>query len=182
MNLYVHQVQFLKLQDVQKVIKEDELVTFNVEEVIRALDDFMKAPTYSPFLPTKKEMETKSRKTNVEHNVEKSTGHIEVAQHEGSATKRDRRVPLRLIAEASDITNKKRGKGRKCPSTEEVDKENIPPKKKDKHVSVPSKRTTVRILPKSSNTMDNAIGVLQLANNTEIAVNPLKENQSARNL
>ena len=76
--------------------------------------------------------------------------------------------------------NKKRGKGRKCPSTEEADKENIPPKKKDKHVSVSSKRTTVRILPNSSNTTDNTIGVAAMVNNTEIAVNPLKENQSAR--
>ena len=33
-NLYVRQVQFLKLQDVQKVIKDDELVTFNVQEVV----------------------------------------------------------------------------------------------------------------------------------------------------
>ena len=33
-NLYFRQVQFLKLQDVQKVIKDDELVTFNVQEVV----------------------------------------------------------------------------------------------------------------------------------------------------
>ena len=66
----------------------------------------MKAPTYSPFLPKKKEIETNSGKTNVEHNVEKNTGHIKVAQDEGRATKRERRVPLRLIAEASDIRTK----------------------------------------------------------------------------
>ena len=140
----------------------------------------MKALTYSPFLHKTKEIKTNSGKTNVEHNVEKNTGHIKVAQDEGRATKRERRVPLRLIAEASDITNKKRGKGRKRSSTEEADTENIPPKKKDKHVNFPSKRTTVRILPKSSNTTDNEIGVS--ANTKEITVNPLKENQSARNL
>ena len=33
-NLYFRQVQFLKLQDVQKVIKSDEMVTFNVQEVV----------------------------------------------------------------------------------------------------------------------------------------------------
>ena len=42
----------------------------------------MKAPTYSPFLPKKKEIETNSGKINVEHNVEKNTGHIKVAQDE----------------------------------------------------------------------------------------------------
>ena len=127
----------------------------------------MKAPTYSPFLHKTKEIEInlgniqpilaqneRNRNKlgkNKCHNVEKNTGHIKVAQDEGRATKRERRVPLRLTAEASDITNKKRGKGQKCSSTDEADTENVPPKKKDKHVNFPSKRTTVRILPKSSN-------------------------------
>ena len=53
-NLINCRLEFVKLDQVQKIIEEDELVSFEVPPIIEALEGFMTCPFFNEFKPESK--------------------------------------------------------------------------------------------------------------------------------